>query len=216
MQYFLFVFGYFFEMVAYLLLVLFWAEVYHGQGTLSANKQTSVKITKYIFMVIGFILFIMQLSAVIIYSAYTATSDIFRTLFDGAIAFVCLGISGGMCVYALLIFRKLKRNSLQFGTDLRSIAKLTRSTIIVSATLFTAGVAVITILSTNALNSAIGVILSFSIGFVLEMLLCLEMFYLMQPPKLQEQPSLTDIALLTARNAPSTPQSFSSVNEITH
>jgi len=140
---------------------------------------------KYVFIAIAIVLFGFEFTERTLYGLRILNDQqsTFDTIYDAQLATVCLGISGGMCIYASLIFHKLKRNSLQFGTDLLGLQKLTRWTIILSATLFVAVIAILIIVSLDALETVVGGMASYTIDFGLEIVLCLEMLHLMQPAK---------------------------------
>jgi len=191
----IFGFGFFFMLVSYLLVVLFWASVYHGERTLLSRKsnqqgQVLVKKTRFVFAIVAFILFGFEFTERTVYGLkiLSITEDpLLDTLYDIYLAVVSLGISGGMCIYGSLTYRKMRKSSLQFGTDMTRIVKLTSITIVISATLFVAVVALLVIVALNALTFPTGAIASFTIDHLLELILSVEMLYLMKPPKLRRK-----------------------------
>jgi len=180
-------YGYFFLYISFLVVVLYWASMYHGFSTNRAKKGKLLqKNAKYVFIVLAVILFAVELIWSVVYGLdfLSAVKDpIVSILYQAHLALITLMVGGGMLIYGTLVYRKLRKSSKQFGTDMTRIKKLTITTLVIAATFIVGFFIGLVILAGSTLYTPIGAVWGFTVIHGFELIACVEMMYLMSKSK---------------------------------
>jgi len=104
-------------------------------------------------------------------------------VYNSYLAAACFCLSGGMLIYGTLVYHKKKNISKLFPgkTDMTRIVKVTSIVMIISATLLAATITTVVVTVLNTFATSTGALVSFTIDFLLELTLNMEMMYLMIP-----------------------------------
>jgi len=206
-------FGYAFvcDFTAFLIVLLCWAGAYHFSMK-EKPKGFFFRKMKTIFWTIDIIWIIIEF----VYRMFVGLNeehlmgmdnfDLFDTVYNVYIAIICLGLSGGFAIYGFLLMRTLLKSGGVFRTGY--FKKLTESIILLSVTFFITVILLVAVTAAGGLSTPIGAIASFSVGYILENILCWEMMYILRPTK----DDATSAATSTTLNNSSSGISLTSTN----
>jgi len=203
-----------FSMISsYLVAVLYWVDMYHER---LQKGKVFVKKTKYLFIVLDVILFIISIAQSIAYGDLVTVElqPLLLKVYDFYVAIIGFGQSSVMLIYGTLVYYKKKNLFKQFpaiANDMSKIVKLTSILMIISATIYLVTILLITMAVLNLTGSPRAAIISVSICYVLEFTLDVEMLYLMTPRSSSSfSPSSSSSSSSRSSLSPPPPKSSSS------
>jgi len=199
-------FGFYFMLMAYLLIVLYWAAKYHHMLPGNPTKIFVTK-TKYVFIGIASTLFVITFLRELIYGIgimnYDQNSSL-GTVFEVYLAVILLLISVGMSIYGTLLYLRLRNTSSDFGSynNMTKIAKKNKIVLIISATFLFGLIVEVFVLVGKLNNYPKPAIIGLSVSLLVELTIDMEMVYLMRP-RTKSSPSPST----STSTPPSTPRS---------
>jgi len=182
-------FGFYFWLIAYLMVVLFWVDLYHGRVN---SGKVLVKRTKYSFIVIIIILFVLEFSQATIFGLQIPAvlqDPVFAVVYNTCLTIATLGLSGGMLIYGTLVYYQKKNIAKLFPGMNNQIVKLTSTIVMVSATLFVSAIITVIVTALNVFSYPTATIVTFTVYYSLEIMLDVQMLYLVTP---KSSPSTTE------------------------
>jgi len=183
----IFQFGFFFLLIDYLVTVLFWVDVCHGNTSSLLTNEKNDKIlldnTQCAFNVIAVLLFLFQFTQSTTYGLKLLPEhqNAVTILCGTFVATVILGISNVLLIYGILVARKMRTTALEFGITVNTVKGVEKmSTILtVAATLLSTFVTeMIITVDPIILSTARGAIAIWTAVHMLELMLIAELLYL--------------------------------------
>jgi len=177
----IFGFAFFFLFTGFLFVLLFWAGAYHFNMKTKSGDLFFARM-KIIFIIIDGIWFSIEFFYRIMNGLHEQNLipqwHLFDTVYNAYIALICLVLTGGFAIYGSLLIKDLKK--LQRTTVTIRLQKLTTSVVILSVTFFVCVLGLLVVILTNSIYFPLGAVATFSCDHFLEILLCMEMTYIMR------------------------------------
>ncbi|EFA84051.1 hypothetical protein PPL_03124 [Heterostelium album PN500] len=176
----------YFVFTAYLLVLLHWISVYHHVFSTRCHKIL-IPATKRVFIVVNTIWLLAELTARILYGLEQSNIlkldsglELIDLLYGIYIVVVGFVFSFFFMVYGSLIFVRIRDAQFEKKTKEKVFTKLTFIVTILSWTFLVATISVILIVVFNGQKTPFGAIFSMSAQFIFEIVLIIEMFYILK------------------------------------
>jgi len=170
-----------FLFTSYLFVVLYWAGAVHQVSAQSFRKGALfISKTKPAFFIVDSVWLVFELTTRFLYGTgwFNETYD---TVYNVFLAMMSLLFSLGFLIYGSILITRLKGSTAIFKDEDNKIQQLTQITVVVAATFFTAALTIILIEILGGLNTPLGIIISYSVGYCIELILCIEILYAIRP-----------------------------------
>jgi len=181
MQQLVFGLGFFFLEISFLMVVLYWVDMYYE---IIKHRTLLVTKTKRLFFVLAIGMLAMEIMKRTFDGLHLKPQQenpIVDYVYFFYLASVCLGLSIGTLVYGTLVYRKSK--NFPGNSDMKRIQMLTKTLTVISATFLAATICDIIVALLNKWDSPTATIWIWTVAHVLEISMNAEMLYLMTPRK---------------------------------